>query len=91
MGEALSALFSLLAFLVIIVGVVGIIRWIVRAPDRLRRPRRERDPPTEKQLGFLDDLMQEREVEAWMLEREPESVKEASDWIETLLAAPRRC
>ena len=81
---------GVLLVVVVIVGTFVVIRWIVRIPERLRKPRRERDPPTEKQMDFIEDLLQEREVEAWMLERDPVSVKEASEWIEVLLAAPRR-
>ena len=47
-------------------------------------------PATERQLNFIDTLIEERETEPWMLESDPETVTEASALIEALLAQPRR-
>lgn len=55
-------------------------------PDDIYRQR----PPTERQMAFIDLLMQEREVETWILEKEPETIQEASALIETLKKQPMR-
>ena len=47
-------------------------------------------PPTERQIAFIDVLMQEREVEIWMLEKEPETIQQASELIEKLKKLPIR-
>lgn len=47
-------------------------------------------PPTDRQMAFIDMLMQEREVETWMLEKEPETIQEASELIEKLKKRPIR-
>lgn len=47
-------------------------------------------PPTDRQMAFIDALMQEREVETWMLEKEPETIQEASELIEKLKKRPIR-
>lgn len=58
-------------------------QWIFRS-------KKDRRPPTDRQLDFIDALMEEREVEPWMLAEEPKNIKEASALIKTLLAQPER-
>ena len=41
-------------------------------------------------MAFIDHLMQEREVETWMLEKEPETIQEASELIDKLKKLPIR-
>ena len=49
-------------------------------------------PPTDRQLNLIDALMEERDVPAddWALERDPETIEEASATITYLLALPYR-
>ncbi len=58
-------------------------QWIFRS-------KKDRRPPTDRQLDFIDALMEEREVEPWMLAEEPKNIKEASALIKKLLAQPER-
>ncbi|MYB77273.1 MAG: hypothetical protein F4X83_09290 [Chloroflexi bacterium] len=69
---------------------VWMIYLVVRLCQWAAKGRRGRRPPTDRQLDFIDDLIDEREVEPWMLEEEPKNVKEASALIEVLLAQPER-
>ena len=74
-----------------------IVFFIVR---RSRRKKKERAPtqsdiyrqrpPTERQMDFINMLMQEREIETWMLEKEPETIQQASELIEKLKKLPMR-
>ena len=47
-------------------------------------------PPTERQLNYIDALIEKRETEPWMLEKDPETIIEASALIEALLEQPYR-
>ena len=47
-------------------------------------------PPTDRQLDFIDDLIEERQVETSMLEKEPATVEEASELIDKLKSLPYR-
>ena len=49
-------------------------------------------PPTDRQLAFIEDLIEEREVPAddWALEYDPESIEEASATISYLRSLPYR-
>ena len=77
------------AFLALI--VYYIVRWASRRPKRSRLTNRDRQrPPTDRQMDFIDTLMQEREIETWMLEKEPDTIQEASELIEKLLKRPMR-
>lgn len=69
---------------------VWMIYLIVQFCQWVSKGKKGRRPPTDRQLDFIDDLMEEREVEPWMLEEEPKNIKEASALIETLLAQPER-
>ena len=48
------------------------------------------DPPTDRQLNFIDALIVERAVEPWMIERDPVTKEEASELIDDLLELPYR-
>ena len=49
-------------------------------------------PPTDRQLAFIEDLIEEREVPAndWALEEGPETIEEASATIRYLRSLPYR-
>ena len=81
---------SLLPF--VLMGLV--IYFIVRRTRRNKHPEltevhRQRSP-TDRQMDYIDRLMEEREIETWMLEKEPETIQEASELIEKLLKRPIR-
>ena len=82
---------SLLPFALMGLTVYLVIRWSRRKSKRteLSETHRQR-PPTERQMDYIDSLMQEREIEPWMLEKEPETIQEASELIEKLLKRPIR-
>ena len=46
--------------------------------------------PTTRQMDFIDALIEERDVESWMLEKDPTTVKEASALIDKLKKMPYR-
>ena len=53
--------------------------------------RRFRDrPPTDRQLNYIDDLIEQKEVDGWMLERHPETIDEASKFIDLIEDLPYR-
>ena len=82
---------SLLPFALMGLTIYLVVRWRRRKSKRtdLSEIHRQR-PPTARQIGFIDSLMQEREIEPWMLEKEPETIQEASELIEKLLKRPIR-
>lgn len=69
---------------------IWMIYLLVRVCLWFAKGSRGRRPPTDRQLDFIDALVEEREVDAWMLEEEPKNVKEASALITTLLKQPYR-
>ena len=92
-GQQANPIASLLPFVLMGLVVYFIVRRSRRkgkrykpTPDDIYRQR----PPTERQMAFIDLLMQEREVETWILEKEPETIQEASEFIETLKKQPMR-
>lgn len=82
---------SLLPFALMGLTIYLVVRWIRRKSKRtdLSETHRQR-PPTDRQMDYIDSLMQEREIEPWMLEKEPETIQEASELIEKLLKRPIR-
>ena len=68
-----------------------VVRWIRRKSKRTDLSETDRQrPPTDRQMAYIDNLMEEREIEPWMLEKEPETIQEASELIEKLLKRPIR-
>lgn len=64
----------------------------VRKKRALPIPEPPPRPPTDRQLNFIDALIEERDVPAddWALERDPETIDEASASITYLLSLPYR-
>ena len=88
-GQQANPIASLLPFVLMGLVVYYIVRRSRRKRSRLPDAERLR-PPTDRQMDFIDNLMAEREVETWMLEKEPETIQEASEFIETLKKQPMR-
>lgn len=44
--------------------------------------------PTNRQLDYIDSLLEKREVEEWMRNYHPSTIEEASELIDDLLACP---
>lgn len=53
-------------------------------------PPRPAHPPTDRQLNLIDNLILERGVPHWMIEREPETLEDASILIDDLHELPYR-
>lgn len=71
-----------------------IVYFIVRQSRKSRKYKltseyRQR-PPTVRQMAFIDSLIEERNVASWMLEKEPETIQEASELIDELKKMPPR-
>ena len=45
-------------------------------------------PPTDRQLAYIDSLIDQKEVEPGMIERDPATLEEASELIDDLLDRP---
>ncbi len=86
-----------------IVGAVVLLRFVFVTLPRLifgGGPRAKREPepyaeddmrpPTERQLDFIDRLIEEREIDPKILEMPCDRLTEASAMIEALLACPKR-
>lgn len=82
--------FPALSVILSLVLTVWTIYLITKVCSWFSKGKRGRRPPTDRQLDFIDALVEEREVDSWMLEEEPKSVKEASALITVLLNQPYR-
>ena len=83
---------SVVTLVVIAVAVTFFVLWVIEQSLKSEAqpiPVPE-DPPTDRQLNFIDNLIAERETEDWMLEHDPATKDEASELIELLLELPRR-
>ena len=86
-----SPIASLLPFVLMVLTIYLVVRWIRRKPKQSDLSETHRQhPPTDRQMAYIDNLMQEREIEPWILEKEPETIQEASELIEKLLKRPMR-
>ena len=82
-----SPIASLLPFALMGLTIYLVVRWIRRKSKRADLSETDRQrPPTDRQMDYIDSLMPEREIEPWMLEKEPETIQEASELIEKLLS-----
>ena len=90
-GSQPNPIASLLPFALMALVVYLVVRRSRHRSKRsdLTEAHRQR-PPTDRQMAFIDHLMQEREVETWMLEKEPETIQEASELIDKLKKLPIR-
>lgn len=77
--------------------LMGLLIWFfVRRSRRKSRQRaalgdvQRQRPPTARQMAYIDLLMEEREIDTWMLEKEPETIQEASVLIDELKKRPIR-
>ena len=80
---ALSMILSLVLGVWTIYLMIRFCQWASKGKSGQR-------PPTDRQLDFIDALVEEREIEPWILEEEPKSVREASALITSLLKQPHR-
>lgn len=83
---------SVVTLLVIAAAIFFFVLWIIEQSVKSANPPIPipEDPPTDRQLNFIDNLIAEREIEDWMLEHDPATKDEASELIEMLLELPRR-
>ena len=82
---------SLLPFI-----LMGLVIWLIVRRAR-RRPKHSKlsdaqrqRPPTDRQMAYIDALIDERDVAPWILEFEPETIEEASILIDELKKQPIR-
>lgn len=70
----------------VLVGLLSLVvigQWLSGFGQRFRSP-------TDRQLDFIEDLIEERQVESSMLEKQPATVEEASELIDKLKSLPYR-
>ena len=88
-GQQPNPIASLLPF-----ALMGLVVWLIaRRTKRKKSMLADADrqhPPTPRQMDFINNLMEEREVETWMLEKEPTTIQEASELIDKLKKLPIR-
>lgn len=93
-GPQPNPIASLLPFVLMMLVVFFIIKRVRRkdkgSSQSSEKHRYRQRPPTDRQMAYIDSLMEEREIEPWMLEKEPETIQEASELIEKLLKRPIR-
>lgn len=77
--------------------LMGLVVWLIVRRSRRRSRQRSalgdvqrQRPPTARQMAYIDLLMEEREIDTWMLESEPETIQEASELIDKLKKLPIR-
>lgn len=83
---------SVVTLIVIVAAIFFFVLWIIEQSVKSVDPPipTPEDPPTDRQLNFIDNLIAEREIEDWMLDHDPKTKDEASDLIEMLLELPKR-
>lgn len=88
-GDQPAPISSLMSFVMMGLIVYFIVRRSKRKKAMLSDANRQH-PPTIRQMDFINNLMEEREVETWMLEKEPTTIQEASELIDRLKELPTK-